>query len=202
MNTKYSPLITNKGKVGCVVTCQWKNQVPWTMDRAILLFLCVMGDLWNWILFSIVISWLILIYRLVLGDFQSSVQIGYMCDTIWPISLIHLCYFQVRTVSLALRTRLRIQTRSGRVLTRAGGWAWRAWLLSSLCPPPAWSLVSQPCLMAAVCGPEDCLCPREPDLDLFWASGSLSRRMMNSPGRWELLGFCHILLFLSFYTLL
>ena len=32
-------------------------------------------------------------------------------------------------------------------------------------------------------GPGTCLCPREPDLDLFWASGSLSRRMMNLPGR-------------------
>ena len=32
-------------------------------------------------------------------------------------------------------------------------------------------------------GPGTCLFPREPDLDLSWASGSLSRRMRSSHGR-------------------
>ena len=54
-----------------------------------------------------------------------------------------------------------------------------------LCLRHNWSLVSLPCLMDVESGP-GCLSPQEPDLDLFWASGSLSLKMMNLPGRREL----------------
>ena len=66
-----------------------------------------------------------------------------------------------------------------------------AWIMIAplqLSRPLSWNLVSQVLLMVGVSGPGR-TSQLAPDLDRSSASGSLSQKMMNLPGRWELPNF-------------
>ena len=69
----------------------------------------------------------------------------------------------------------------GEALRPAWG-AWPLWLPSWLFLLLSWSLASQMSAVGEGSGPSQ-ISPPAPDLDHFWASGSLNQKMMNLPGR-------------------